>query len=557
MKDIPSFQYLSEYYSSLFDDTNQNLSNNITYKVAQCKTLARQVKVRQRSRYFPADINHSLPSHQVMSQLVELYFSTFESCYRVLYFPLFLGEFESYVNEPGSADPSFRIQLLLVMALAGTVYHDSNIRTDIVRKARKWVFYAQTWLFESLDKARLTLRTIQIHCLLLLARQVTRLQADLAWISAGSVLRMAMQMGLHQDPDCLGEMEMCEKEIRRRIWYTILEMEVQSALDSGMTCMISDKDYNTRLPSIVNDSALKEGLKCQQSRTGRTANLRVNFQPILANSIPLRLRAVRIINSLQSEPLYDEVLALGDKLTSVCYDAAISPDKPTALTCDEPLADFASCYCSHLLRRFLLCLHFRYGIRAKTNPRYSYSQKVCLDTALDILSFLNNDLYCHLLLTGGGMFRDLTTRGAMFIFLELISEPKAHSGTLSEKRSLTLRESLISEARRVVEYARDRLLRGDTNVKVYVGLSMMLTQAESQSDSPSTKEAVLGTLQQSLDTSYHILDTMASGASESDTQPLPDMWRPNDLMGWPADQVDEFDLFENENYSLGFVPMWN
>lgn len=35
-----------------------------------------------------------------------------------------------------------------------------------------------------------------------------------------------MQMGLHQDPDLLGVLSALQKEMRRRLWYTILEINV-------------------------------------------------------------------------------------------------------------------------------------------------------------------------------------------------------------------------------------------------------------------------------------------------------------------------------------------
>lgn len=75
---------------------------------------------------------------------------------------------------------------------------------------------------------------MQIHYLLLLSRQVNRVGPDLVWISAGALVRMAMQMGLHQDPNIIGDMSVLQNEMRRRLWYTILEMNVQAALECGM-----------------------------------------------------------------------------------------------------------------------------------------------------------------------------------------------------------------------------------------------------------------------------------------------------------------------------------
>jgi hypothetical protein len=69
---------------------------------------------------------------------------------------------------------------------------------------------------------------------------------------------MAMQMGLHQDPSNLGETSVLQKEVRRRLWYTILELNVQAALDSGMAPMIIAAEYNTQPPTNLDDADLVE-----------------------------------------------------------------------------------------------------------------------------------------------------------------------------------------------------------------------------------------------------------------------------------------------------------
>jgi hypothetical protein len=206
-------------------------------------------------------------------------------------------------------------------------------------------------------KNRLEVEGIQIHCLLLLARQVTRVGTDLVWISAGSLTRMAMQMGFHQDPNRFEEISTQQKKIRRRLWYTILELNVQAALDSGMSPMIMDEDYNTQPPSNTNND-LDEGNREEHSP-------RISFQPVLVGSLPLRLRVTRVINSLHEEPSYEQDLALGNELAQACRDAAAEIEHAASM---DKTTNFASSYCSHLLRRFPLCLHFSCAILAQKNP---------------------------------------------------------------------------------------------------------------------------------------------------------------------------------------------
>ncbi|KAJ5610038.1 hypothetical protein N7510_006757 [Penicillium lagena] len=517
----------------------ENSQNETAEKVAQCKRLARDIKSKRATRgNLPADIHRSFPSRQVMDELVELYFATFESCFRILYLPSFRADYESYTNQPETAKDHFLLRLLLVMILAGTIHDDSNVRNDMATKSSSWIYIAQTWLSAPLEKNRLKVEGIQIHCLLLLARQVTRVGTDLVWISAGSLTRMAMQMGFHQDPNRFEEMSTQQKEIRRRLWYTILELNVQAALDSGMSPMIRDEDYNTQPPSNVNDNDLDEG-NPEEHPT------HVSFQPVLASSLPLRLRVTRVINSLQEESSYEQVLAIGNELAQACRDAATEIEHAASM---NKTAKFASSYCSHLLRRFPLCLHFSYAITAQKNPLYSYSQKVCLAAAQDIVSLLEDVLYRRLLLAGGGMFRDIITRGALLIFLGLCPEPE---GDISffPGRDRNRKEPLLQDGRRVVQYAKDRMWYGETNVKVYVCLNMMLAQAESRLYGKPSKEAILKVLHESLDTCHELFQTRSS---TNPMDPGTETW-PFGGMEMPllADFDTDFD-FLGDSFDLGF-----
>jgi hypothetical protein len=76
-------------------------------------------------------------------------------------------------------------------------------------------------------KDRLNITCIQIYCLTILAREVFAIGGDLVWISMGSLVNRAMQMGLHRDPKHLPPMPVLQVELRRRLWVTILEMLVQ------------------------------------------------------------------------------------------------------------------------------------------------------------------------------------------------------------------------------------------------------------------------------------------------------------------------------------------
>lgn len=519
--------------------------------MAECKQLARNVKKqRPDRRCFPTQIHQSFPRRQVIDELIQLYFTTFESCYRILHYPSFQAEYQSYIDEPENATNSFSLLLVLVMSAAGILHSDAEVCREVAAKTPTWIHISQTWLSAPLEKDRLTLKGIQINCLLLLARQVNRVGADLIWISTGSLLRMAMQMGLHQDPSSLGNMDLRQMEVRRRLWFTILEMNAQAALDSGMSPMITDRDYNTQPPSDLSDADL-EGEEERQYWEKISANsARASFQCLLAHSITLRLDAASVINSLQEEPPYDHVLALGNKLTDACRQATMMIDHSASMKIPESTNQFAWSFCTHLLRRFLLCLHFTYAVKAKKTPIYAHSQKVCLEIGLEFVSLLDDHLYSRVLINGGGMFRDIITRGALMIYLELNSELETGISMFARQRNRARQMSLLHEFHRVLQYSKDRMCHGETNVKGYFFLSIATAQSEALLNDLPADSAISNVAHESLATCRKILKTMELDNSNNAIHPSLDLGGYSGMVSPPMASGSGFDFLENEDFDF-------
>lgn len=238
--------------------------------MAECKVLSKEGKKQRPSRIsLPSHVYRTLPTGAVMDDLVQLYFATFESCYRILYYPSFMKEYGRHKIDLENVTSCLVVQLVLIMSTTCGLHDDAQIRDELTTHSPDWIQIAQTWLSGPLEKDRLTLDGIQIHCLLLLARQVTRLGSDLVWISAGSLIRMSMQMGLHLEPSAIKEMCFRDQDIRRRLWYTILELNVQAALDSGVSPMISVADFTTMPPSKLTEEELEIGVTEKKKKKTR------------------------------------------------------------------------------------------------------------------------------------------------------------------------------------------------------------------------------------------------------------------------------------------------
>lgn len=154
---------------------------------------------------------------------------------------------------------------------------------------------------------------IQIHCLLLIAREANAVGYDLTWIFAGSLLRTAMFMGLHRDPSHIPCTSLFQVEMRRRLWATILELSLQASMTTGGLPLISCTDYDCRNPSNIDDAQMDDD-KSTPIPKPISLYTQNTLQIALVKTLPLRLKIAKLVNDFHSEPSYEEMIRLGSDL---------------------------------------------------------------------------------------------------------------------------------------------------------------------------------------------------------------------------------------------------
>ncbi len=330
------------------------------------------------------DFGSHVPGRQTADQLVDGYFRTLETVYRILHMPTFWQDYRRYWDNPGAASVVFVVQLQLVMAI-GTTFYDTAC--SLRHLAAQWTYEAQLWLMSPAEKLRMNIPGLQIMCLLHLARETSAVGGDLVWISAGALIRTAMHLGLHRDPSKLPNVSPLMAEISRRLWATILEIALQSSLDSGGPPLVSPDDYDTRPPANFNDDQLAEQHGSRSSPPipkPLTSFTQTSVQIALLKSFPLRLVITRHNNDFRSASSYDETLRMSSELTAACTsltamlqsyrpDDGMGRRRPTAFQLD---------FATHLTYRIFLTLHQAWLAVSRNDPRYYYSRKVSVETAL-------------------------------------------------------------------------------------------------------------------------------------------------------------------------------
>ncbi|KAJ8129598.1 hypothetical protein O1611_g4035 [Lasiodiplodia mahajangana] len=502
----------------------------------KCKRIAKALKVDRPSRCLSSP-KPSLepPPRMIADTMVALYFQCFEPVHRILHEPSFQAEYHRFWEHPESVTTGQRLKILLVIGIGSSLRDDAGPDSDLRRGVQQWVYTAQAWLSGPLEKDRLDVHGLQIHCLTTIARQIFSVGGDLVYMSIGSLVNSAMQIGLHRDPKHLPRMSVLEAEVRRRLWYTILEMLVQSSLDAAMPPRISFEDFDTELPSNNNDDEIDESTTALQPHP-RAAYTSTAMQLLLIDSLPSRLRIVQLLNGLRSELAYPDVLKLSSEILNACQACAkfTNENRQTGITA------FQRNMCDQMVRRSLIALHCPFASEARKNPLFHYSQKVALDTALAFISPEPDECFSRLMATGGGMYREGFRCAIAAITLELLVQAQAQreDGTFSSStRQLDVLKQAVND---ITTLSWERIRQGETNIKGPMFLGIVLVMANSPNWDALCELTMARSARDSLTLCHQILEARARAVPLS--SPFGSSLTSSSLDGEPAGFGLDFSL---------------
>ncbi|RMJ27493.1 MAPEG family [Aspergillus sp. HF37] len=326
-------------------------------------------------------LEEMMPPRGVVDDLVWLYLGTFETTHRILHVPTFLREYEAWWSGAQSVDTVFLAKLLAMMA-AGSCFYDQttkiNGKDSVQKAAGEWIMGVQSWIASVFVSPSIDFNMLQVQCLLTIACQANGAEGDVVWISTGSLVRAALAMGLHRD---VPNVSRFWAEMRRRLWATICELELQSSLDGGMPPTIDLDECDCGHPSDWDDKDLSEDMVDDPMSQPLA---RSSPQVLLARSLPVRSRIVKLFCGLKFGLTYDEALRLNEELAQSMNEVlSVFRSGPTAGTTETAFAESSLIF---LLRKYQLVLHHPFFINALCSPKFSYSRKVCVESSMEMLS---------------------------------------------------------------------------------------------------------------------------------------------------------------------------
>ena len=323
-----------------------------------------------------------LPAKERADVLLQEYFDTFETTYRVLHMPTFYQRYEQFWANPDESTTEFVVQLLLVLAavLATAPGGSEGFvgRSSISREtATRWIESGETYL-DHCSQKHTTLEYYQTHVLLVIAKRMNCYKVKREWTVAGHTLRMAMAAGLHREPTFLSsKISVFDQEMRRRLWFSILELEMQASCDRGMRASIGPDDWDVLPPLNIHDEDFNESTQSLPATKPLTEFTRTAFLCKAVQHLPLRLELLSRINSISRTLELDAVMAYDDRIRQILDGLPAWPDRlQTAVP--RVLSRL-------LLHEFLLLLHNPFALQSAAESRFFYSRCARRDSALTVM----------------------------------------------------------------------------------------------------------------------------------------------------------------------------
>ncbi|PLN80381.1 putative C6 transcription factor [Aspergillus taichungensis] len=576
------FEDIGFFLKGQYGDLKNQKAELCKLKKSKGELWSREKKDHQRAyREKAFALGEILPPRRVADELLNVYLATFETTYRILHVPSFVEQYEAYWDGTGTTDMVFLAKLLALMAASSGFFSPTTRLSEketLHTAAAGWVVAVDAWLTSTLVNSSINFNMLQIQCLLLIARQAGANDDDLVWIASGSLVRSAMMMGLHRSPSRFPKIGKFWAEMRRRLWATILELDLQSALDGGMVTPIDLDEYDCEPPYNYDDTDLTEKMAEDPIPQDLTVGTRSSFQVLLARSLPLRVRIAKSVNKIKFTLSYDEALRMSEQVQQYSDQAAALLEERS----------FARNFYDFLMRRFLLVLHRPFALSIVLSPQFSYSRKICLENSLEMLSSLDPPAVTlpeaqacpHLGQLSGGMFREEFFHAAITVCVELSlqadefakSGPSPASGPLNALNDLvrSQQDVLVRAVEHTIDTFGSRISSKGKGAKPFFFLSMGFALVKARldgNDDPykSVEQVSAKVIQQCIKILHGATWADVRRAEHCEVPPLPTPGlypaTPElsmDPASWPSTALSPLDfgnIFDTGDY--GLPELWN
>ncbi|OAD05310.1 fungal-specific transcription factor [Mucor lusitanicus CBS 277.49] len=254
------------------------------------------------------------------------------SCYQPCFLPYQIVDQRAFLQT--YHDPQSPQELLLVNSIHAwvekhtSIYHHTPSSSAVVHAAGEGYFLEAKQL---LRRCFTISNATTIHALLnLYMYQLSCERTTLAYLYIGLAIRMAEDLRLHKRDRNTLLVGLKQKEINKRLWWSVYWLDLCAALESNRPTMVDDKDcdidYPTRLPDEDDETGYRIAFSVASIQLMKIRKAIAKHLPSEGKSGPCLLDAVAHLESRLEQWL---------QALPSCFSFSAASNRRTTAFCDE------------------------------------------------------------------------------------------------------------------------------------------------------------------------------------------------------------------------------
>jgi hypothetical protein len=264
-----------------------------------------------------ASIIALIPARSVCEPYFRIYLRYFENLYPVFSVPSLFQQWEQFwesYDDAARRDQLIHMEFVPNLALVLVIgcrlqSFNSSDSAYLPFDPRKLLSMVHTYQLMSSGRVKPSISILQTYALLVLCDRLFSVSSINIWRAAGDLLRLALAMELNQDhrSDGINDTQP-EAQLRRQLWCTIANLELDSSLRCGMPSLLQGMLFDSdgpltetsdllNLQDVSDNQALKSDF---QHLANATFQMRLDALRILTNPTPKPNDVRTIISSLHS-----------------------------------------------------------------------------------------------------------------------------------------------------------------------------------------------------------------------------------------------------------------
>jgi hypothetical protein len=331
-----------------------------------------------------------LPPKDETDSLITVYLEQFEQVHRIIHIPTFKKEYAKFWDPMETRCAAFTALVLAMLAAASCLDMQASskfvgVKSSAFQTAEKLARACDAWLDRQSHKHRRMIH-YQIICMLYLAKRVNVIKKKRFWTTSGAIVRDGIVVGLHRDGEAASsKITPYYREMRRRIWATMVEFDVQSSFDQGVPTILSQMNIETKAPTNIDDDDFNEDSEELPLPKPSTEYTFSSYQNLSRQSLQLRLELDQIISSSVTDLDWEQVTRYTEMINQEIDSLPPwdSDEMNTNHVSHKPLLVYTLLHVQ--LKQYLIPLHQPFLKLRQYNSKYQVAEFIFYSAARDIV----------------------------------------------------------------------------------------------------------------------------------------------------------------------------